>query len=266
MSWRFFETDTEGSLFSSPNTALPSLFKVCQLLYKLQEISFMKCTWGIGVSKYSLSIFWATIVSTTILYWTNIILSKVAGQPQDNMLPAGFSMSESAFDKWARKPETKAKIAAVKKSAWSQFTKQFSNADKNQFFVQTSVDDKWNVTAEVFFNEAQGSSQSVFGSDRKYWNQQMKTAPGLISVAGFPFQLSPLKTKRALPISAVDFTEAAPSLAKIFNEEKRIYATPDEFFVAKFCNIFQQTRLTHTASAEAKTWLGGPNTKYWPQS
>ena len=81
----------------------------------------------------------------------------------------------------------------------------------------------------------------------------MKTALGLIGVAGFPFQLSPLKTKRALPIPAVDFTEAAPSLAKIFNEEKRIYATADEYFVAKFCNIFQQTRLTHTPSAEAKT-------------
>ena len=64
---------------------------------------------------------------------------------------------------------------------------------------------------------------------------------------------------------AVEFTEAAPSLAKIFNEERRIHATPDEFFVAKFRNIFQQIRLTHTASAEAKTWLGGPNMTYWPQ-
>ena len=92
------------------------------------------------------------------------------------------------------------------------------------------------------------------------------TTLGLIGVAGFPFQLSPLKTKiRTLPIPAVDFTEAAPSLAKIFKEEERIYATPDEFFAAKFRNIFQQTRLTHTASAEAKTWLRGPNTKCWPQ-
>ena len=63
--------------------------------------------------------------------------------------------------------------------------------------------------------------------------KKMKTALGLIGVEGFPFQLSPLKIKRALPIPAVDFTEAAPSLAKIFNEDKRIYATPDEFFVFK---------------------------------
>ena len=109
------------------------------------------------------------------------------------------------------------------------------------------------------------SSVSVFGSDRKYWSQQMKTALGLIGVEGFPSHLSPLKTKRALPILAVDFTEAAPSLAKIFNEENRIYATPDEFFIAKFRNIFQQARLKHTASAEAKTWQRGPNRRYWPQ-
>ena len=84
-------------------------------------------------------------------------------------------------------------------------------------------------------------------------------------ITGFSFQLSPLKTKRALPIPAVDFTEPVPSIAKIFNEENKIYATPDEFFVTKFRDIFQKARLTHTASAEAKTWLRGPNMGYWPQ-
>ena len=71
-----------------------------------------------------------------------------------------------AFTKWAQKPDTKAKISAAKKSAWAQFTKQFPNADKNQFFAQTSVVDKWNVTAEIFFDEGSGTSLSVFGSDR----------------------------------------------------------------------------------------------------
>ena len=175
---------------------------------------------------------------------------------------AGYS---SNFDKWAQKPETKAKLDLRKKNAWEQFTKQFPNADKTQFHVQTSVDEKYKISAEVFFNESAGSSVSVFGSDKKYWGQQMKTALGLIGIEGFPFQLSPLKTKIALPIPAVDFTEPAPSIAKIFNQENRIYATPDKFFVTKFRDIFQQTRLTHTASAEAKTWLRGPNMRYWPQ-
>ena len=87
----------------------------------------------------------------------------------------------------------------------------------------------------------------------------MKNALGFVQ--GFPFQLSPLKTKTALPIPAVEFTESVPSIAKIFNQNE-IYATPDDFFVANFRNIFQQVRLTHKTSAEAKKWLRGPNMGY----
>ena len=93
----------------------------------------------------------------------------------------------------------------------------------------------------------------------------MKKALGLAGTEGFPYQLSPLKTKIALPIPAVDFTESVPSIAKIFNQENRIYPTPDEFFVVKFPNIFQQLILTHKTSAEAKKWLRGPSMGYWPQ-
>ena len=75
-----------------------------------------------------------------------------------------------AFTKWAQKPETKAKLAATQTSAWAEFTKQFPNADKTKFVAQNNVDDKWNITAEVFFKEGPGYLQSVFGSDRKYWS------------------------------------------------------------------------------------------------
>ena len=44
---------------------------------------------------------------------------------------AGYS---SDFDKWARKPETKARLASAKKNVWAQFTKQFPNTDKDQFY------------------------------------------------------------------------------------------------------------------------------------
>ena len=40
-----------------------------------------------------------------LLYWPNVILSKMAGFSSD-------------FEKWARKPETKAKLASEKKCAW----------------------------------------------------------------------------------------------------------------------------------------------------
>ena len=117
------------------------------------------------------------------------------------------------FDEWARRPETKAKLASAKKNARAQLTKQFLNADKDQFYVQTSVDENFKISAEAFFNEGPGSSLSVFGSGRKYWSQRMKKALSLAGVEGFPFQLSPLKTKIALPIPTDYFTESAPSIA-----------------------------------------------------
>ena len=199
-------------------------------------------------------------------FWKRLIeINSVSILLHDNSEHNHFILDEyNAFDKWEQKPETKAKLASAKKNAWEQFTKQFPNADKMQFFVQESVDEKYRISAEVFFKESAEDSSSVFGSDRKYWSQKKKTALGLIGVDGFPFQLSPLKTRKALPIPAVEFTEPAPSIAKIFNKENRIHATPDKFFTTKFRDIFQQTRLKHTTAAEAKTWLRGPNMKYWP--
>jgi len=92
----------------------------------------------------------------------------------------------------------------------------------------------------------------------------MKAALGLMGVAGFPYQLSPMKTEIVLPILAVDFTEAALSLKKIFDQNINIYVTPDTF-LTKFREIIQQTKLRHSMAAESKKWLGGPHMSYWPQ-
>ena len=169
------------------------------------------------------------------------------------------------YIKWAQKPETKAKLDAAETSAWAEFTKQFPNADKTKFVAQNHVDEKNNITAEVFFKEGPGSLQSVFGSDRKYWSPQMKDALGLQGAPGFPYQLSPLKTKTPLPIPAVDFTKPAPSLKKIFNNPIKIYVTPDAFFQTKFREIFQKTKIRHTSGSESKRWLAAQNMIYWPQ-
>ena len=82
---------------------------------------------------------------------------------------------------------------------------------------------------------------------------------------GFPFQLSPRQNKTPLSIPAVDFTDKAPSLSDIFNDEIKIYITPDSFFETRFRDIFQGTRLRHTTAAESKKWLSGPNMQYWSQ-
>ena len=168
-----------------------------------------------------------------------------------------------ALTKWRQKPETKAKLTAAKTKAWAEFTKQFPNANKTKFVAQAKVDVKRNITLEVVYKE---SLQSVFDSGRKYWSKQMKTALGLVDgVGGFPYQLSLLKTKTPLPIPAVEFTKAAPSLKEIFNSPINIYVMPDSFFVAKFREIFQNTKIRHTSASEAKRWLGGPQMNYWLQ-
>ena len=96
----------------------------------------------------------------------------------------------------ARKPETKAQLASAKKNAWEQFTKQFPNADKDQFFVQTSVDEKLfyhRISCPEVFHLKKSkkarslqlqkslvvllTSSSVFGSDRKYWSQKKEDCP-----------------------------------------------------------------------------------------
>jgi len=61
-------------------------------------------------------------------------------------------------------------------------------------------------------------------------------------------QLTLLKTKKPLPIPAVDFTEPAPSIKKIFAGLIKIYVTPDSFFLVKFREIFEQTRLEHNSA------------------
>jgi len=157
------------------------------------------------------------------------------------------------------------KAEAAKKKAWTSFLNRFPKADKSRFISQATVDEKNNVTAEVFFKQSEDSFQSVFGSERKYWSAEMKEALGLGDSGGFPYQLAPLGSKVSLPIPAVPFDGKAQSLKKIFDAPIQIYVTPDQHFTTKFRQIFQDTKLRHTWAVESKRWLGGPDMKYWPQ-
>jgi len=157
------------------------------------------------------------------------------------------------------------KAEAAKKKAWTSFLNRFPKADKSRFISQATIDEKNNVTAEVFFKESEDSFQSVFGSDRKYWSAEMKDALGLGGSGGFPYQLSPLGSKVSLAVPAIPFDSKAGSLKQIFNAPIKIYVTPEQYFTTKFREIFQNTKLRHTSVAESKRWLGGPDMKYWPQ-
>jgi len=84
------------------------------------------------------------------------------------------------------------KAEVAKKKAWTNFLNRFPKADKSRFILQGSVDEKNNVTTEVFFKETEDSFQSVFSSDRKYWSAEMKEALGLGDGGGFLYQLAQL--------------------------------------------------------------------------
>lgn len=57
-----------------------------------------------------------------------------------------------------------------------------------KFVLPVEVDEKNKFSAEIFFKQGPGVLQSIFGSDRKYWSQRIKTALGLNHVAAFPYQ------------------------------------------------------------------------------
>ena len=175
--------------------------------------------------------------------------------------------SASALLKWIQTPEANSIAKVAEQKAWKTFNAKYPKADKSKFVPQTDFAKDHTATSEIYFKAGPGHLINVFGSDSKYWSPEMKSALGVgQSSEGFPQQLTPSGLKGdSLPIPAVGFHDAAPSLKKIFNNQLNIYVTPDQYFTTKFREVFQKTKLTHHSGKESKTWLAGPNMRYWPQ-
>ena len=117
-----------------------------------------------------------------------------------------------ALLKWMKTPEAQRIVNSANEKARNELLQHFPRADRSKFQIQADFIKKHKATAEVFLKSSDGLT-SVFGSDSRYWSQQMKTALGIADVNnGFPYQLSPLKTKNPLSIPAVDFTKSASSI------------------------------------------------------
>ena len=171
--------------------------------------------------------------------------------------------------KWIQTPQADSIAKVAEQKAWKTFLAKYPKADKSKFEPQTDFAKDHTATSEIYFKAGPGHLINVLGSDSKYWSPEMKSALGVgQSSEGFPQQLTPSGLKGdSLPIPAVGFhgNYAGPSLKKIFNDQLNIYVTPDQYFTTKFREIFQKTKLTHRSGKESKTWLAGPNMKYWPQ-
>ena len=175
--------------------------------------------------------------------------------------------SASALLKWIQTPQAISIAKVAEQKAWKTFNAKYPKADKSKFVPQTDFAKDHTATSEIYFKAGPGHLIDVLGSDSKYWSPEMKSALGVSqSSEGFPQQLTPSGLKGdSLPIPAVGFHDAAPSLKKIFNDQLNIYVTPDQYFTTKFREVFQKTKLTHHSGKESKTWLAGPNMRYWPQ-
>ena len=72
-------------------------------------------------------------------------------------------------------PEAQRIATSAQEKAWNELQQQFPRADRSKFEIQTDFTKNHKATGEVFFKD-NGGLTSVFGSDRRYWSQQMKTA------------------------------------------------------------------------------------------
>ena len=174
----------------------------------------------------------------------------------------------SALLKWIQTPEADKIANVAEKKAWETFLAKYPKADKSKFESQTVFAKDHTGTSEIYFKAGPGNLINVLGSDSKYWSPEMKSALGVGQLSeGFPQQLTPSGLKGdSLPIPSFGFHGNYPgkSFKQIFDQLK-IYVTPDQYFTTKFRQIFQKTKLTHRSGKESKTWLAGPNMKFWPQ-
>ena len=108
---------------------------------------------------------------------------------------------------------------AAEDKAWKNFLIKFPNADKSTFTAQVEITGPYTATAEIYFKAGPDRLSSVFDSDSKYWSPELRRALWQQESSGaFSPQLTPSGLKgSSLPIHAVGFHDAAPSLKKIFN-------------------------------------------------
>ena len=91
-----------------------------------------------------------------------------------------------ALLKWMKSPEAQKIADAAEDKAWDNFQQQLT-ADRSKFESHANFAKNHTASREIFFKNSSGISTRVFGSDRRYWSPQMKTALGLDYVDGFPY-------------------------------------------------------------------------------
>ena len=139
---------------------------------------------------------------------------------------------------WLQSDEAKHISEDAKSKAWNDFKRKYPFADLSKFEAQTDFNEK-HATAEIYLKAGPGFRQSVSGSDRRYWSDEMKEALG---IGGFPVELI-LNSHPLLPVRAVQFEKNPKSISELFNKKINIFVSPTEYFVTKFRDIFSKTQI-----------------------
>ena len=91
----------------------------------------------------------------------------------------------------------------------------------SKFEAQTDFIDQKHATTEIYLKAGPGFRQSVSGSDRRYWSDEMKEALG---IGGFPVELI-LNSHPLLPVPAVQFEKNPESISELFNKKINIFVS-----------------------------------------
>ena len=75
---------------------------------------------------------------------------------------------------WLQADKAKKISEAAKAKAWEDFKREYPFADLSKFEAQTDFNEK-HVTADIKFKAGPGFWQSVSGSDRRCWSDDMKS-------------------------------------------------------------------------------------------
>lgn len=89
--------------------------------------------------------------------------------------------------KWLSSAAGRKAVQEAKDKAWADFKSHYPQADLTKFTTEAYLDESNNVTTDVLFKATNGLSQSVKGSDPKYWSQAVKDALGLVEGWFFHF-------------------------------------------------------------------------------
>ena len=127
---------------------------------------------------------------------------------------------------WLQSDEAKTLSEEAKAKAWKDFKREYPFADLSKFEAQTDFIDKKHATAEIYLKAGPGFRQSVSGSDRRYWSDEMKSALG---IGGFPVELI-LNDHPLLSVPAIQFEQNPKGISELFNQKINIFVSPGYLF------------------------------------